>query len=112
MLEVCHLCDLGFTGIPFTYGNKRDGRANVQARLDRAVATNQWRNLFAFSKVNHIVSPTSDHVMLLLVVVPEDHTHRAKTRQYEIMWEQDSTHPETVKTSRTLVGSIGNLEQI
>ena len=39
-LEACGLTDLGFSGHPFTYDNRRSGRANVQVRLDRAVASN------------------------------------------------------------------------
>jgi endonuclease/exonuclease/phosphatase family metal-dependent hydrolase len=34
----CNLTDLGFTGVPYTYDNRRHGRANVRVRLDRAVA--------------------------------------------------------------------------
>jgi hypothetical protein len=45
-LETCGLVDLGFTGLPFTYDNKRKGRRNVRVRLDRAVADNRWRNIF------------------------------------------------------------------
>lgn len=41
-LEVCQLVDLGFSGVPFTYDNKRHGAANVKIRLDRAVATAAW----------------------------------------------------------------------
>lgn len=48
-LEMCGLVDLGFVGVPFTYDNKHGGSGNVKVRLDRAVATNAWRNLFAFS---------------------------------------------------------------
>ena len=33
-LEVCNLLDLGFSGVPFTYDNKRHGAVNVQVRLD------------------------------------------------------------------------------
>lgn len=36
-LRVCELQDLGFSGYPFTWDNKREGNANVQVRLDRAV---------------------------------------------------------------------------
>jgi hypothetical protein len=39
-LEMCELVDLGFLGYAYTYDNKRKGRANVQVRLDRAVADN------------------------------------------------------------------------
>jgi hypothetical protein len=45
-LEMCQLVDLGFSGYPYTHDNKRNGRANVQVRLDRAVADNAWHNLF------------------------------------------------------------------
>jgi hypothetical protein len=47
----CNLTDLGFAGVPYTYDNKRQGKANVQVRLDRAVASSEWRDLFADSHV-------------------------------------------------------------
>ena len=65
-LEVCVLVDLGFSGVPFTCDNKRSGTNNVRVMLDRAVATNEWRNLFSFASVHHILSPCSDHVVVLL----------------------------------------------
>jgi hypothetical protein len=37
-LNDCDLTDLGFTGLPFTYNNGREGDANVKVRLDRVVA--------------------------------------------------------------------------
>jgi hypothetical protein len=48
-LEVCELVDLGLSGYAYTYDNRRKGRANVQVRLDRAVADNSWRNIFCGS---------------------------------------------------------------
>jgi hypothetical protein len=45
----CNLSDLGFSGMPYTYDNRRLGRANVKVRLDRAVACPQWRDLYADS---------------------------------------------------------------
>ena len=41
VFELCGLGDLGFSGLPYTYDNRRHGRANVKVRLDRAVANNQ-----------------------------------------------------------------------
>jgi hypothetical protein len=40
VLETCELVDLGFTGPPYTYYNKRQGRKNVKVGLDRVVADN------------------------------------------------------------------------
>lgn len=46
-LNLCELCDIGFKGVPYTYDNKREGWNNVKVRLDRAVADDKWRDLFA-----------------------------------------------------------------
>jgi endonuclease/exonuclease/phosphatase family metal-dependent hydrolase len=54
VLTDCNLIDLGFAGVPYTYDNKRQGRANVKVRLDRAVADPNWRDMFADSHVQHL----------------------------------------------------------
>jgi hypothetical protein len=36
VLSHCDLYDIGFTGTPWTYDNKRQGDRNVKVRLDRA----------------------------------------------------------------------------
>jgi hypothetical protein len=61
VLNVCNLRDLGFSGVPYTFDNKRKGNANVKVRLDRAVATPDWQELFNDSSVTHLASPCSDH---------------------------------------------------
>jgi hypothetical protein len=60
-LLTCELKDLGFSGLPFTYDNRRSGRANVKVRLDRAVVDDWWRDIFTDSSVVHLVSSCSDH---------------------------------------------------
>jgi hypothetical protein len=88
-LQICGLVDLGFVGVPFTYDNKRQGNRNVKVRLDRAVADSNWRNMFADYGVKHIVSPCSDHVILLVSLKQEQMLPRRKTnKQYEILWER------------------------
>jgi hypothetical protein len=68
MLEVCGLVDLGFSEVPHTYDNKRFGNSNsnVKVRLDHAVATNSWRNLYPFYSVMYVITPCSGHVALLI----------------------------------------------
>jgi len=66
MLQFCELHDIGFKGLPWTYDNGLSGRRNVKVRLDRAVATDSWSNLFERAEVEHLVSPCSDHCPLLL----------------------------------------------
>ena len=112
MLEVCELVDLGFTGLPFTYDNRRGRSANVKVRLDRAVATNDWRNLFAFATVEHIPSPCSDHLVVFLKGELDPGPVRKRNRRYEVFWERESALPKVVEEARTAVGEIHNLSEL
>uniref|UniRef100_A0A453S201 Endonuclease/exonuclease/phosphatase domain-containing protein n=2 Tax=Aegilops tauschii subsp. strangulata TaxID=200361 RepID=A0A453S201_AEGTS len=111
-LEVCELVDLGFTGLPFTYDNKRGRSANVKVRLDQAVATNGWRNLFAYAVVEHIPSPCSDHLVLFMKGEPDLEPVKGRSRRYEVFWERDSTLPQTVQDAWSVVGEIRNLSHL
>lgn len=111
-LETCSLIDLGFFGVPFTYANKRGGQANVKVRLDRAVASNSWRNLFACSEVRHLISPCSDHVPLLLKGEAESGFVGSRCRQYEILWERDSALPEIIKEAWGSFDVVDNLGKL
>ena len=87
-LEACGLTDLGFSGHPFAYDNRRSGRANVQVWLDRAVASNDWRDMFMQASVAHLVSPALDHSPLLLKFSLEQDRWPHSSRRYELMWER------------------------
>jgi exonuclease III len=67
----CDLTDLGFAGVPYTYDNKRAGRANVRVRFDRAVACPRWRDRFADTRVQHLTSPVSNHCPILIQLEEE-----------------------------------------
>ena len=108
-LETCGLIDLGFAGYPFTYDNRRARSANVKVRLDRAVATNDWRNLFAFAAVEHIPSPCSDHLVVVLKGEPDPGPVKEKFRKYEVFWERDSALPQVVEYAWIAVGEIHSL---
>ena len=41
-LDFCRLKDLGFSGFPFTWCNRRSGDHNVWVWLDRGVANVNW----------------------------------------------------------------------
>jgi endonuclease/exonuclease/phosphatase family metal-dependent hydrolase len=92
VLETCGLVDLGFTGYPFTYNNKRSGNNNVQVHLDRVVADNAWRNIFVEAQVKHLVSPCSDHTPFTLSCEKESGPRiRASSARYEVMWEREAS---------------------
>jgi hypothetical protein len=112
-LEVCELIDLSFSGFAYTYENKRGGSANVQVRLDRAVADNSWRNLFAEARVVHKVTPCSDRCAIVLECIKEEFQGpRPARRYYEVMWERDSSLPERVATAWEEAGPKHNLGEV
>jgi hypothetical protein len=87
-LSDCELTDIVFTGLPYTYDNKRVSSANVKVRLDRVVADTTWRDLFGDADLLHLVSSRSDHCPLLLQVKREQWDgNRTMIFCYEIMWE-------------------------
>ncbi|KAL9672151.1 hypothetical protein QQ045_028399 [Rhodiola kirilowii] len=61
VLEECELSDLGFSRYPFKFLNCRESEAGVRARLDRAVATVDWRPM-----VRHVQLHTSNHQLIML----------------------------------------------
>jgi hypothetical protein len=93
----CNLTGLGFSGILYTYDNKRAGRANVKVRLDRAVACPAWRDLFEDNRVQHLTSPVSDHCPILVKVSQEVRSvPKQPKRQYEIFWEREAKITEKI----------------
>jgi hypothetical protein len=113
VLYDCDLTDLGFLGIPYTYDNKRQGRANVRVRLDRVVAYPAWRDMFADSEVQHLVSPVYDHCPILVQIEREVRVpQRQPRRQYEIMWERESALSEVVANAWREAGDKIDLADI
>ncbi|KAL8465806.1 hypothetical protein ACS0TY_035059 [Phlomoides rotata] len=60
-LERNGLLDLGAGHSFYTWINKQHGRSNIQERLDRAVATQGWMDLFPCARVSHLPRILSDH---------------------------------------------------
>jgi len=98
VLAECDMHDLGFTGLPWTYDNMQTGRRNVRVRLDRAVATSSWSNMFEHAALDHLVSPCSDHCPILLRSAPVLHPREGgRLLRYEIMWEREESLTEVVE---------------
>jgi exonuclease III len=66
VLSHCGLHDLGCIGTPWTYDNRQKERKNIRDRLDRAVASHSWANLFPDAKVSNLISTRSDHLPILI----------------------------------------------
>ncbi|KAF2313872.1 hypothetical protein GH714_018475 [Hevea brasiliensis] len=67
-LNHCDLVDLECKGPFFTWFNKQFGRRAIQERLDRAIASIEWRELFPKAVVVHDALLGSDHRPLVLYI--------------------------------------------
>ncbi|KAM0911781.1 hypothetical protein ACQ4PT_013257 [Festuca glaucescens] len=103
----------GVKGVPYTYDNKRSGRANVWVRLDRVVACSTWRDRFAKTSIKHLTSPVSDHFPVLVEMQQEVRLpRRVPRRQYEILWERESELGERIAVAWGEAGQKSDLADI
>ncbi|XP_062016292.1 uncharacterized protein LOC133732721 [Rosa rugosa] len=82
------LLDLGFHGTKSTWWN-----SETKLRLDRAVCTPAWIDIFGYAKVIHLPPSDSDHIPILLraSTVPIAKQTRSHRFKFEAFWLQ---HPD------------------
>ncbi|CAM8883204.1 unnamed protein product [Rhodiola kirilowii] len=85
-LADCGLTDLGFKGFPYTFTNHREGNREMRARLDRAVANDEWRRLHPRAEVTHIHLYASDHQAIVVDTIGGCVVRRKKLFWFEAMW--------------------------
>ncbi|KAL9682995.1 hypothetical protein QQ045_014807 [Rhodiola kirilowii] len=111
----CGLMDLGFKGPKYTNSNKRQGREEVQCRLDRAVGDGLWAAKFPGTTLHHLVSHHSDHFPLLLNLDGQTIAHE-KTFRFESMWIRDAGFVDMVNNIWSSSGNVfsmtGKLSQL
>ncbi|KAL3641647.1 hypothetical protein CASFOL_012462 [Castilleja foliolosa] len=96
-LNSLNLVDLGFSGHPFTWSNKRAGIDNIQQRLDRGVANTTWITNHPLSSILHLDAIASDHRPIYLDTNP---IQKLPTPfRYENMWADDPTCFDTISKS-------------
>jgi hypothetical protein len=112
-LSLCDLHDLGLCELPFTWDNGRAGGANVQVRLDRAVADPAWRDVFTDVKVHHLTSSQSDHCPML-VETRQDIWKKRDLRifRYKIMCKRVDTLSAEIRKLWCSTADRGNLGSI
>lgn len=85
------LIDLGSTGYPFAWSNKRFGPNFIEERLDRFLCNSKWRSYFIKKAAMNLISWSSDHNLIVMDVVEREEGRRYIKRifpkvHYEDMW--------------------------
>jgi hypothetical protein len=97
------LIDLNFSGLAFTWSNKRSGAVNIKEKLDRALANTRWCELFPRALVKHFPPFSSDHAPIVLYTDGEL-TGLPKPFKFEEIWTRDETSGIVIENAwRTLV---------
>jgi hypothetical protein len=65
-LDDCGLFDLGFSGLKYTWNNRKREEDHVKVRLDRAVANGDFTTRFDKYNVENIITTASDHLAILI----------------------------------------------
>lgn len=65
-VDVCGLYDLGYEGRKWTFEKKVAGGVLCHVRLDRALATADWRSCFPLARVTHLTTTALDRDPVLL----------------------------------------------
>ena len=77
-INFCDLRDIGFVGLKFTWIYQKADGTQIRERLDRALVTLEWLDLFPDAKLYHQSTSASDHSMLLLQLVAGSKRKRVK----------------------------------
>ncbi|CAM8948289.1 unnamed protein product [Rhodiola kirilowii] len=97
VVEECRLTDLGYKGDRFTYTNKRQGVSEIKCRLDRVLASADWRTLYPDAGVYHLTTFHSDHTPIQLrLQLPC--RRRPRLFRYETMWARDPRFKELLQS--------------
>ena len=101
VLDFCRLKDLGFSGFPFTWCNRRPGDHNVWVQLDKGVATVNWILRFPSTRVHHLDAFHSNHKPLLLCTDSEFKRFYRKGHpfRFEAMWIKEESCESVVQDS-------------
>ena len=104
VLDECGLFDLGFVGNKFTWFKTFPGSGVVWQRLDRAVSSVAWYDMFPATKVSTLVCASSDHspIMVLLEGIT---SKPQRPWRFEQMWLEKQGCHDTVKRAWKVVSS-------
>ncbi|XP_075633927.1 uncharacterized protein LOC142606466 [Castanea sativa] len=90
-LDVCGFKDLGFSGLPYTWCNRRFSGQVIWVKLDRALATLDWLLKFPTARLHHLSALSFDHKPIWLCSndIRSQFYKPQKPFHFEAMWLKD-----------------------
>ncbi|XP_060962217.1 uncharacterized protein LOC115711062 [Cannabis sativa] len=98
-LSDCNLIDLELIGYHFTWERGRGTGSWVEIRLDRAMATPHWIELFHSAQLVNLEISSSDHCLLLLELVNNVLTAAPRHFKFENAWLREPMCLQVVRDS-------------
>uniref|UniRef100_A0A803PV21 Reverse transcriptase n=1 Tax=Cannabis sativa TaxID=3483 RepID=A0A803PV21_CANSA len=96
-LDACGLVDLELNGYPFTWEKGRGTNAWIEVRIDRAVVSQNWLDLFPIAKLLNLEVSTSDHCPLLLMLDNVIQVVAIRSFKFENSWLREPMCLQIVK---------------
>ena len=81
-------------------------------RLDRAVGSPEWMELYSQALVQHITSSRSDHFPILIKMQDMQQTKQKSLHRYEAMWERENSLGEQIEEAWTNYATASSLDDI
>ncbi|KAK9112279.1 hypothetical protein Scep_019798 [Stephania cephalantha] len=85
------LTDLGFDGPMFTWTNRIDYLHRIGAKLDRALATHSWCDIFPGASFIVLDTLGSDHLLLLVDCKRNSYKHIRSIFRFDKRWLKDES---------------------
>uniref|UniRef100_A0A803NLH2 Reverse transcriptase n=1 Tax=Cannabis sativa TaxID=3483 RepID=A0A803NLH2_CANSA len=93
----CELQDLELIGHPFTWEKGRGTDQWIEVRLDRALCTKNWLDLFPLAKLYNLEFSTSDHCPIFLDLVDNNSLFMKNKVRYENCWLREPLCHQVIK---------------
>lgn len=95
--DVCNLRDMELIGHPYTW-EKSKGKSNwVEVRLDRALVTQDWSDLFPEACLENLEISPSDHCPIWLRLGVKKKSSAARNFRFENAWTREPMCKQVVK---------------
>uniref|UniRef100_A0A803NFH1 Reverse transcriptase domain-containing protein n=1 Tax=Cannabis sativa TaxID=3483 RepID=A0A803NFH1_CANSA len=96
-LQQCDLVDIEIHGHPFTWEKGRGSNNWVEVRLDRALASSTWHQIFPTASLTNLDYSTSDHTPIFLEPKPQINVTPIRRFRFENSWLKEPLCVEIVR---------------